>query len=151
MWTEDRELTLTREWNNGLSATQIAAVLGGIFSRSAILGKAHRLGRCNGSRRHLTNNRHQKPRNGAPRAPRVREPHFGARPPAAAARAEPATNLGDPPPEERIHSLLLLKPNQCRWPIGEPGKPGFAFCGRHVEGIGPSCPTHCERARAPGK
>jgi len=42
-WTEERINTLTRMWENGATASQIADELGGV-SRNAVIGKAHRLG-----------------------------------------------------------------------------------------------------------
>ncbi|GAA0734415.1 GcrA family cell cycle regulator [Sphingomonas japonica] len=42
-WTEERIATLTRMWESGSTASQIAEDLGGI-SRNAVIGKAHRLG-----------------------------------------------------------------------------------------------------------
>jgi len=43
-WTEERIELLAKLWSEGLSASQIAAELGGGMSRNAVLGKAHRLG-----------------------------------------------------------------------------------------------------------
>ncbi|UUL84325.1 GcrA family cell cycle regulator [Sphingomonas qomolangmaensis] len=42
-WTEERISTLTKMWESGSTASQIAEELGGI-SRNAVIGKAHRLG-----------------------------------------------------------------------------------------------------------
>jgi GcrA cell cycle regulator len=42
-WTEERIATLTKMWEGGQTASQIAEELGGI-SRNAVIGKAHRLG-----------------------------------------------------------------------------------------------------------
>ena len=42
-WTEDRIATLTKMWEGGSTASQIAEELGGV-SRNAVIGKAHRLG-----------------------------------------------------------------------------------------------------------
>jgi GcrA cell cycle regulator len=42
-WTEERINTLTRMWEGGSTASQIADELGGV-SRNAVIGKAHRLG-----------------------------------------------------------------------------------------------------------
>ncbi|MBM7405861.1 MULTISPECIES: GcrA family cell cycle regulator [Sphingomonas] len=42
-WTEERIATLTKMWEAGQTASQIAEELGGI-SRNAVIGKAHRLG-----------------------------------------------------------------------------------------------------------
>lgn len=42
LWTDERIAILKRMWSTH-SATQIAAAFGDIFSRDAIIGKAHRL------------------------------------------------------------------------------------------------------------
>lgn len=42
-WTEERIATLTKLWEGGATASQIAEELGGV-SRNAVIGKAHRLG-----------------------------------------------------------------------------------------------------------
>src|SRR6516164_4473787 len=42
-WTDDRVELLKKLWADGLSASQIAAELGGI-SRNSVIGKVHRLG-----------------------------------------------------------------------------------------------------------
>ena len=42
-WTDERVEQLKKLWSDGLSASQIAAELGGI-TRNAVIGKVHRLG-----------------------------------------------------------------------------------------------------------
>ena len=42
-WTEERVEQLKALWTEGLSASQIARVLGGV-TRNAVIGKVHRLG-----------------------------------------------------------------------------------------------------------
>ncbi len=46
------------------------------------------------------------------------------------------------------HSLELsnLKPNQCRWPIGDPDSENFHFCGKQVFTGKPYCYEHCRLA-----
>lgn len=43
-WTDERIAFLREQWINGRSAGEIAALLGGGFSRNAVIGKVHRLG-----------------------------------------------------------------------------------------------------------
>ena len=53
-----------------------------------------------------------------------------------------------------LHELLIqhalqmanLKPNQCRWPIGDPDSDSFHFCGETVFGGKPYCYEHCRQA-----
>ena len=42
-WTDERVSRLAKLWADGLSASQIAAELGGM-TRNAVIGKVHRLG-----------------------------------------------------------------------------------------------------------
>src|SRR5829696_510993 len=42
-WTEERVELLKKLWSDGLSASQIAAEIGGV-TRNAVIGKVHRLG-----------------------------------------------------------------------------------------------------------
>lgn len=45
-----------------------------------------------------------------------------------------------------VGSLLDLTEHTCKWPIGDPLKPGFGFCGRHsIEGS-PYCAAHHDKA-----
>ena len=46
------------------------------------------------------------------------------------------------------HSLEManLKPNQCRWPIGDPDSEHFHFCGETVFVGKPYCYEHCKQA-----
>ena len=53
-----------------------------------------------------------------------------------------------------LHELLIqhalqmasLKPNQCRWPIGDPDSNDFHFCGETVFSGKPYCYEHCRQA-----
>ena len=53
-----------------------------------------------------------------------------------------------------LHELLIqhalqmanLKPNQCRWPIGDPDSDNFHFCGEPVFSGKPYCYEHCRQA-----
>ncbi len=46
------------------------------------------------------------------------------------------------------HSLEMagLRPNQCRWPIGDPDSDNFHFCGETVFVGKPYCYEHCKQA-----
>ncbi len=64
-WTDDRVATLTKLWADGLSASQIAAELGGV-TRNAVIGKVHRLGLSGRAKPTSSGSKHvsRKPRNG---------------------------------------------------------------------------------------
>src|SRR5262245_51840909 len=63
-WTDERVEQLKRLWSEGLSASQIAAELGGI-TRNAVIGKVHRLG---------LSGRAKAPSSAAPRPRKTRPP-----------------------------------------------------------------------------
>ena len=46
-------------------------------------------------------------------------------------------------------SLMELGQATCRWPVGEPGEAGFAFCGAAPLANYPYCPAHCLIAYRP--
>ena len=73
-WTEERVELLKKLWAEGLSASQIAAQLGGV-SRNAVIGKVHRL-KLSGRARSTSS---------APRAKKApRAPGTPSRPPSRA-------------------------------------------------------------------
>lgn len=126
-WTKKEEELVRKLWTQGASASTIAQKLGGL-SRNAVIGKARRLG-LNG-RKPTSRERIVAMRAKAPGA----TSHAGAivqRRVRMAERRKYRANQPEPvhTPETAVHSIIDLKRHHCRWPIGEPGKPGFAFCG----------------------
>ena len=47
---------------------------------------------------------------------------------------------------EHAKKMAELKPNQCRWPIGDPDSNNFRFCGEPVFPGKPYCYEHCRQA-----
>src|SRR5260370_10950311 len=142
-WTDERVETLKKLWTEGLSASQIAAELGGI-TRNAVIGKVHRLG---------LSGRAKSPSSAAPR-PRKARPHShmlrvsrpSIRGNTALAQAyelevelEPEL-IDNVIPLGQRRTLLELNEETCRWPIGDPGHPDFFFCGGHGRPRPPPCP-----------
>jgi GcrA cell cycle regulator len=101
-WTDERIALLTRYWQEGRSASQIAEALGEGLTRNAVIGKAHRLGLASrpsplksgdGSAEEAP-----KPRRKA-EAPAANPPAAAAAPaPPPAAAAAPATPPAAPAP-----------------------------------------------------
>ena len=67
-----------------------------------------------------------------------------------AEKKQPATSAKNLAVHQRIvqHALEManLKPNQCRWPIGDPDSEHFHFCGETVFVGKPYCYEHCKQA-----
>jgi len=45
-------------------------------------------------------------------------------------------------------TILTLRDSMCKWPIGDPADPKFAFCGRKSD-CGPYCAEHAKVAFQP--
>jgi len=140
-WTEEAIATLRQLWAEGHSTAEIGRRMG--ISKNAVVGKAHRL------------NLPARPspiRRPAGQAPAARAPRLAPRPglprplpilpvvrAAAADRQEhrPAQIT----PQARTAPLRVGHATCC-WPIGEPGKPGFRFCGAPAMPGKPYCEEH---------
>lgn len=169
-WTDERVELLKKLWLEGLSASQIAGVLGEGVTRNAVIGKVHRLklsGRA-------------KPASSAPRARSTVRPGRRVAAPSSAGRSgglggmmkqrsmssapmhgANALKISEEfeteayvapqvaelfiPVEQRL-SLLQLSEHTCKWPIGDPLSPEFYFCGQHSNEGKPYCEFHSRRA-----
>ncbi len=155
MWTDERVEMLKKLWAEGLSASQVAKQLGGV-TRNAVIGKVHRLGLSG----RATPSRPARPRQQTTRAtaplrgrpdPLVVERRAdearGAAP--LAERAEAArVEVETLDPAQRA-TVLTLTEHTCKWPIGDPGRPGFHFCGRGADSNSPYCADHARLAYQP--
>ena len=146
-WTDERVEQLKKLWADGLSASQIAAELGGI-TRNAVIGKVHRLG---------LSGRAKSPSSSVPRARKPRSSGLlrVSRPSMRGNTAlayeydvEPEPELIDIPVEQR-KSLLELTDKTCRWPVGDPGGGEFYFCGGETVNELPYCIHHSRIAYQP--
>ena len=96
-WTDERIDTLTKMWEGGSTASQIADELGGV-SRNAVIGKAHRLGlKARPSPVKANEKEAAAPAAATPRAPKADAPPRAApeRRPVAPRVAAPATPNAD--------------------------------------------------------
>jgi GcrA cell cycle regulator len=147
-WTDERVELLKKLWSDGLSASQIAAELGGI-TRNAVIGKVHRLG---------LSGRAKSPSSAAPRPRKARTSGHMLRVSRPTIRGntalaydydlEPEPELLEIPVEQR-KTLLQLNEHTCRWPIGDPGGTDFFFCGGDASNELPYCTYHCRVAYQP--
>ncbi|MFN3656700.1 MAG: GcrA family cell cycle regulator [Pseudolabrys sp.] len=146
-WTDERVELLKKLWADGLSASQIAAELGGI-TRNAVIGKVHRLG---------LSGRAKSPSSAAPRPRKARSSGMlrvsrpamrGNTALAYEYEVEPEPELVEIPMEQR-KTLLQLNEHTCRWPIGDPGSGDFFFCGGETAAELPYCAYHSRVAYQP--
>lgn len=136
-WSEERTATLRKLWLEGLSASQVARQLGGV-SRSAVIGKVHRLGitvRETPVRQRTT----------------VRSPsRIVVRRPTRETTAAPHVAPRFERTEEDLlptSGILELGTHSCRWPIGNPEGDDFGFCGRPKQTArGSYCEQHAAGA-----
>ena len=54
-------------------------------------------------------------------------------------------------PEEQRRTILTLTGSTCRWPIGDPSKDEFYFCGGASEIGQPYCEHHSKIANQPAQ
>jgi GcrA cell cycle regulator len=130
-WDDNRIELLKKLWGDGLSASQIAAELGGV-TRNAVIGKVHRLG--------LSGRAKTKPTS-ATRPRKVVKPI--QRTTSVAVRGNLAVvidHAAEPDvlpqlrqnvviPMTRRVSIMELREGLCRWPLGDPLQTDFAYCG----------------------
>lgn len=142
-WDDERNIeALKAMWTDGLSCAQIAKAIPGA-TRSAIIGKVHRLGLEGRARpsRPMTKRAPAEPRPPRPAPKRVAPP----RPipePQPAAEPQPVGEL------EGTATVLELASHMCKWPIGDPQRESFRYCGR-ARGEGPYCAHHARVAFKP--
>jgi GcrA cell cycle regulator len=142
-WTDERVELLKKLWQDGLSASQIAAELGGV-TRNAVIGKVHRLGLSGRGqptssikrqrRTHPTGIRRSRPVSMGNLALKSNLDYLPD------ADLMPRRNVVVPIP--RKLSIFQLNEHTCKWPIGDPGQEDFHFCGHDSLETGPYCEYH---------
>jgi len=169
-WTDERVEMLKKLWADGLSASQIAAKLGGV-SRNAVIGKVHRL-KLSGRAKSTKSTAPKIKRPSAPRANLGGGSGGGARTSAYGSTMQrggvrqgmAATALrqdADPqalvvPDTRPIEDVVVpiakrlmlteLNENTCKWPYGDPLTDEFYFCGHATEDGSPYCKYHGKMA-----
>jgi len=142
-WNDEVIEQLTKLWKEGVSASQIATILGSNFTKNAVIGKIHRL--------KLSNDTTRQPR---PRSTPKKPKSTGVSRTRRAVARVSARSLDQfhtsrlhvepipdilfllPDTEHFGHSdaLMALKPTSCKWPVGDPLSKDFRFCGAHAHG-----------------
>ena len=139
-WNDERVELLKKLWQDGLSASQIAAQLGGV-SRNAVIGKVHRLKLS--ARQSRAVSRPMAATVGA-NALKIQYdadalPQYHVRP----------VQENVVVPMSRRLKLVELTEHTCKWPNGDPLAEDFSFCGNDSAETGPYCQYHARLAFQP--
>lgn len=127
-WDEESKNKLREFWSSGLSASLIGKEMG--LTKNSIIGAANRM---------------ELP-------PRVKPPAFTARSRVSKKQEQPVEAVENPTPvvAERLKRILYTPGSviikACRFPSGDPRKPGFRFCGKPTVTGKPYCPACCNIA-----
>lgn len=144
-WNDERVELLKKLWSEGLSASQIAGRLGGV-TRNAVIGKVHRLGLSGRAAP-------AKPQRGRSYEREAEEMEIHP-------RREPVLKPILPEPEFSAPLVLdtgdrttvaTLKNNMCKWPIGDPARDDFHFCGQSTSSGKSYCAYHAHLAFQPAQ
>ena len=158
----------------GLSTAEIGKKLG--LSKNAVVGKLHRMGWNTGANDSdakttkpvkKTETKKVAPKKADKKLPisPVKKANVVASKTVKAKPAPKEKTVAKPVPKKTVghaiagkgisvhqrmvqHALEManLKPNQCRWPIGDPDSENFHFCGQPVFVGKPYCYEHCKQA-----
>ena len=143
-WTDERVEALKRLWQEGLSASQIAAEIGGV-TRNAVIGKVHRLGLSGRGQPTSTAKRQRRSPQQAPRRPRQMVSYGNLAlkiETEVVAETRPVPRRDVVVPISKRLTIEKLTEKTCKWPEGDPTDPDFHFCGHDsLEGI-PYCEYH---------
>lgn len=114
-WTQEQIDLAVKLRGEGLSAATIAQQLGSGFSRSAVLGKFHRMGVAPSAAKKWA-------------AIRAKMQRVDAPAPLKSEVAEAKRQI-EHPLEMNPVTLLKRGPDQCCFPLGEPRSEAFRYCG----------------------
>lgn len=138
-WPDEAVASLRKHWEDGLSASQIAAELAREHrfrvSRNGVIGKVYRLG-LPGRKRGCK-----------PKVPRERKWEIRPRRRREQVREIelPAEPFVDLPPDTSPDACTLvdMRETSCRYPMGEVGTEAFRFCGSERLHGHSYCVRHC--------
>jgi len=141
-WTDGEVAILEKLWVEGFSASHIAAELGHGLTRSAVIGKANRLG----LRRLVNGNTLRAARDGARRA--RAEKKVQANPVkqgrSRTTKTDPFSEVPSGNDVTRIIGIMEIERHDCHWIEGDP-KGSYTFCSRPVKQGTSWCPEHYAR------
>jgi GcrA cell cycle regulator len=156
-WNDERVELLKKLWTDGLSASQIAAELGGV-TRNAVIGKVHRLGLSGRAKSPTVSSAPRQRKTPAPRPvvrstsmPQVRGNTALAPMMMSETYLQPAIRPQEEVvvPMSRRVQIMELREAMCKWPIGDPTQSDFVYCGADCNFGTPYCTHHSAIAYQP--
>lgn len=162
-WNDEAIARIRALWSEGHSTAEIGRRMG--ISKNAVVGKAHRLNlparpspirRGSGEKRATTRSpirrvtgptlpalqTVQRPGQAGPLAPTGFAPLSALSPTGYVPMSKPQAVLRPVPVQPRPSGRI----SSCCWPLGEPGKPDFHFCGDPTMPAKPYCDQHAALA-----
>lgn len=138
-WPLSRMLELDTLWEAGTATAEMGRLLR--CSKNAVIGKAHRMNLPSRPspihRRDVTTGAAPPKRTRPLETPRVKR-----KPTMATSGPPPQT----PPPAKPPAAVFQRPARTCCWPMGEPRKPDFRFCGDAADPGKPYCTLHSRHA-----
>jgi len=151
-WDESTIKMLAFLWKEGLSASEISRRInlahGTSFTRNAVIGKRVRIGLPD-RKQTLRRNNGRRPQRATSKRWAINgldisfQPAEPPPPPAGGAEYDARCVAAG------LKSLIDLEEHDCRWPIGEPQREPFGFCGTRAVPSQPYCAHHTSRAAQP--
>uniref|UniRef100_A0AB74UIK5 GcrA cell cycle regulator n=1 Tax=Caulobacter phage BL57 TaxID=3348355 RepID=A0AB74UIK5_9VIRU len=154
-WTDEDVALLKKMWFEPGSAQKIGMALSVRRTRSAVIGKADRLGL--GPKPYTAPESRKKTRGLGIQVKKVRKPKAKAEKPKIEKPPEPLKPKIELVPEgqaalparpETVVATLDLKRGMCRWPYGDPTQADFGHCGCRAD-YGVYCISHARVAYVP--
>lgn len=138
-WTNEKVEELGKLWEKGLTANEIAKVLG--VTKNAVVGKVHRL--CLKARPSPIKSKGDEEDNGQTEI--NEEICETAEEISVEETAEKEDVVKETPDVSGVKGkikLVELDSHTCRWPIGDPREEDFGFCGKKVRAGQTYCDEH---------
>lgn len=138
-WTDEQVDRLQELWAQGLTANEIAKILG--VTKNSIVGKVHRL--CLPARPSPIKSKENEATaetHAIIDSPAEESLQIPAGPKPSATKPTTSASKG-----ENIR-LIDLDSHTCRWPIGDPRDEDFCFCGKKVRTGQTYCDEHSQMA-----
>ena len=145
-WSASTIAKLKLLFDRGFSTAEIGKRLG--FTKNAIVGKINRL-KLNSKAASVAKAEKKKPKP-AVKKPLPKKPaksiHSAKKDNGASRKSAAESKYKIERIIQHSAALMALRPDQCRWPIGDPDSDNFRFCGERCFVGKPYCFEHCKLA-----